>query len=474
MKKRVMFVLVLLLLSVVQLASAADVVINTDNVLRRISFREEATFNITIFNNQSFTDRFYLKSTDIRWSLSTVPLTDFASGMLIPAGQTKATMIKLLPSKEVKPGTYYVDLILDSTQTKQQYTFMAEIYLMPPGPEYYDPSVNASISMPVRIDPKNPASIKVILVNNNPRYLENVTVNVESKLLEKHTVVDVQPSGSATAEFTIVFDPMLSQQSDTAHITVSYENATLYETSVDYEIINFLPLFDKEIVTKKSFLRTTQEIRIRNTANIENTENVRYTIPSYLYLVTSATPKPNVIKGSAGRIYEWNVFLKPGENATLYIMTDYMVPTIILLVILIVIVYYFIRKGPIELKKMVKEVGTKHGGVSDVEIRLVAKNVSKKTLQHIRIVDRIPEIGEYSKSEKHGVVPDTISRSREHGTVLQWKVESLDPGEVREVAYTLKTKLQVLGALNLKPGFVEYAKGKRKKKYYSNSVTAGS
>ena len=190
-------------------------------------------------------------------------------------------------------------------------------------------------------------------------------------------------------------------------------------------------------------------------------------------IFTSTIPKAEKVKEDGQKYYSWEQTLEPGENVELTRKVSY-VPLAIIIIILIIlgIVYYFIKPEVI-IKKKVVNVSRTEGGVSEVKLLLLVKNISKKDVRNLRITDTIPNMAVYVKEDLPGTLHPKRVRSYEvTGTTIEWAMPELVKNEERIIRYKIRTKLSILGAIKLPNAEVSYetTPGKKKMSYSGKGV----
>ncbi len=105
-----------------------------------------------------------------------------------------------------------------------------------------------------------------------------------------------------------------------------------------------------------------------------------------------------------------------------------------------------------------------------MKIILNVKNEGIKPIEHIEVIDKVPNIVDVLHNFDLGTVrPDKISK-KDGATLIKWDVSELDSQEERILTYRIKSKLSILGDFTLPVANLKYPKGKKKVRVYSNSV----
>lgn len=88
------------------------------------------------------------------------------------------------------------------------------------------------------------------------------------------------------------------------------------------------------------------------------------------------------------------------------------------------------------------------------------KNRSGRNLKNIKVMDRLPRLSGIDEEFGAQTPEPKIVRHAREGFILDWNI-SLEPGDERIFSYTIKSKLPIVGTLELKPLVAELSNGKR-------------
>lgn len=126
------------------------------------------------------------------------------------------------------------------------------------------------------------------------------------------------------------------------------------------------------------------------------------------------------------------------------------------------------------IKKETKIMNVDNQGISDVKVLLHLKNRTNKSVEDVKLVDRIPQMGmldtEFSVGTLH---PSKVIKHEHKGTIIRWDISTLEPFEERIISYTLQSKLKIIGGFSLPQAVVKFkGKGESVKRTLSNKITA--
>ena len=463
-----LFILLILNLSFVSAAYIFNVEIAP--IKDDIYVNESAVFNLTVINDQHVMDTFRFRSDDIWWSIYTEPQSDYFGGLKVFGQQEKSTKLLLTPKKGLLGGKYAVEIVLESQNTGVAIKKLLNINvhsLKPPIPDY-QPTIKLDIELANngKFDPRNPAIIKVILKNKNALNLTEISVTLKSKLIdEERYPLTLDPLERRTEEFSINFDPNEQPQKDTLLITASVGNKTFVAIH-EFEIIPYVLSFEQEVILRRKFLKKINEIKVTNPSNTQKQEVVLYRAPALKALFSGSEPQGGVQKINRKRFLAWNIELEAQESTSILVTYNQRPIFIIFLLIVGGIVLYFLVRSPVSVTKKLTNIRKREGGISGLRIQINVKNRSSEPVYDIKVIDKIPSIAEVLKEFQLGSLqPSKIVEREKKSTIIRWDIDTLESNEERLISYDIKSKLSILGELNLYATVVKFKdkKGKERK-----------
>jgi hypothetical protein len=410
-----------------------------------IKANETATFNLKIIHEGAAPETFELFSQDIVWDIQT------EKALSIPPGKDGSSVEFTMRPLYVSPGYYGIPLTVRQAGTSNAVKKVVRLRLQDPYGDKagYIPAVKGSLKLNKQINPSEEVVISLQLENQNMRDLSKLDVKLRSKLLNKDVVTTLAPLERKELAFNLVLDPKTPPQKDLMKISLfAYEGARSYQFDIpleEYEIVAYGRV-DKKLSEEKSFLKSTVKISLENIGNIARKEFVAEKKSFFPSLFTKVSPDAKREKGE----YKWEVLLNVGETQTITLTTNYWPLFIFGVVALCALVAYLLLRSPIVLKKKAKIVNTKEGGISELKIILSVKNRSGKHVNNVRIIDMVPKLAEYVKHTELGTLqPYKDPTPTMQGSLLHWKIDSIDPRGDVLITYRIKNKLSVLEGLTL-------------------------
>ncbi len=438
-------------------AQALDFTANLDSASRTIKINDTARFTLTIGNNNPSAAKFEIYSPDVQWDVTTEPTKDRL--VEIPGERSFTTTVIARPLY-VSTGLYVVGLVIKKTGTNERIRKDLEIGITRDQPGEYSPSIRGVLDFSDDIDPKNNATFALDIENQNRRDIGPITIKIRSALINDDIESKLAPLEKKHLEFNYKLDSYTEPQTDTMRITIftQWRNKTVQFDIAPhkYEVVPYGGVSEKS-ETDEFLLATTRLLRFTNTGNTIKTKTYKERMSLMQQWFTKATPDPQLKQTDEGTFYIWKAELDPGEEMTITIVENYRpLGYAALLAIVLIVLIYFLRT-PVVVRKAAMVVETREGGISELKVLITMRNRSASQIKNVEVTDRVPTIAEVKQDHEVGTMRPSQILAHEHkGTQLKWTIESLDPKEERILSYKIKTKLSVLGGLNLPPCRVGY------------------
>lgn len=474
MKKRLLLGLIALFLLIIPFSYAQNFTLEIRPVNDRITKGEWAIFDITIHNTQKDPDVFKLSSKveGTEWSILTESTFDYATGVIIPPKTSKTVRILLKDKNlDVNPNkAYIVDLSAKSSNTGEKQSVIMQVFIVRNITIPFESDISVTPNIPRYLDPRNVYSFVINIKNNNPKDIKNLNVKLESSLVKREGNVELAPDMQKGVEFTTEFDENQKPLLDTLTISVSENGKELYRDTMPIEIVSYRIPFDQMSKISRYFLMMVEEITLTNGETVQEEQKFMYPISAVDSLFASSDPQTAIVEKEKKKYLLWNVKLGSGESTNLTVVTNYRLPFYILVVIAIIILLYYAFRHPIVIVKHAESVKIIEGGIREIKVVMSFKNRSKNHLKKVTIMDKVPHMIEVEKKHDLGtLLPKKVMRTKQ-GTLLIWEME-MEPKEERMIKYLVKSRLSIIGEMQLPHAvvFVEDEKGS-KRKIKSNEV----
>jgi len=439
-KIKIILPIFILLLSLT-IVSAADFGVTVKTVKNRIYLDEVAFYNLTIINRKETDERYQVYTPDISWIISTSP-----SAPAVDANDRKPFLLKIDPKTYVSVGHHSVKISVKETSTKELEQIVVPIYIKSsiPDTRTYEPSIELNIGMPSDIDPRENVHIEISLRNRNNLDIDELIVRLESELINKEYTMPFGGLEERTDELIFQLDSLEAPQDDTLIITLIRENETVNRVRKPFSIIEYSDLIE-DVKVKGGFLKTSYTIEIFNDGNVKKIGDYKLKSNFFKTLVTFESPKAKTSKAEPGYlIFEY--ILEPQTKQTIKATFNYGIYIYTAIFIILIVILYYTYRSPVIVRKDAKVIGSIKEGVSEMKVMLHIKNRSQRTIENIRVIEKIPRLVKFEKGTYIGTLaPDKIIEHAKLGTTIRWNLKSLEPFEERIITYKIKSKLNIIG-----------------------------
>ncbi|MEK6914219.1 MAG: hypothetical protein AABW83_01070 [Nanoarchaeota archaeon] len=297
----------------------------------------------------------------------------------------------------------------------------------------------------VDTEPINPKSDKIIINirNNIMKEFKDINFKFNSEFFKYEEKISLNPNEKKYIIVSIDKEKLKTYAAGD-YLMNSQISLEGHVTNIKSRI-RFLETEEIEVSeNKEGILIQKTEIIKKNTGNTKQlvSINKKNNFIAYLFTITNIPPTKTEKEGFYNQ-YIWEKVLNPDEELKVITRTNWLFPILIIIIIIIGIV--IIKKylyDNLELTKKVSFVKTKGG---EFALKVSIKIKAKKTLQNIRIIDRLPAL--VKLYDKFGIItPDKIDlQSRK----IYWNINRLNKNETRIFTYIIYSKVGLFGRLEL-------------------------
>ncbi len=422
----------------------------------KITMYGEAKLSINVENKLSKEDTYTLKFGDLtQWPIYyTDPHTDYMSGFNVPSKASYTTKAYFRPDKEIGKGYRNVYITVKSKASSDKLEFAIPIYILSlsEAEKRYLPNVRVTFDFPEKIDPRDEQKLKVTLQNLNIKHIPDLEIHVESNSINFYNLTSLTSEQTKTLVFPIKLDPLQPPEKDFIKVKVNTGPYVFNSERKAFEIIDYTTKFSKKEELATSLLKKEKITTYTNIGNTEKTQTIRAIAPFWRIIFVSAYPKDySIVREEGVRYYSWDLTLQPMEEKSISIVTNHRIILYLIILILIAISAYYMFRSPIQITKIAKNIELHKGVISEVKVMLNIRNISNQPLEHVKVLDKIPNMANITQDFDIGTVkPSKIMKHESQGyTLVKWDLEELDPNEDRLITYRMKSKLSIFGNFEL-------------------------
>ena len=458
----------LLVLFSVHLVEATSIVKVTP-VKDQITPSEEADFKVEVTNKEVLTQRYSLYSLQggQGWTVEPSPLKDRI--FELNGGTTFTTHVKVRPLDSFTPGIYYITINIESDRG-EKYSEPLKVYLGAEKPLDYLPSIKVTVDMDDKINPQEPVSIKLFLENKNPLDLSDLGVRIQSDIPEfvQEVSVDLPPLEKKTVEFAVIPTPFQQPKDYVLFFVFERKGQTIKVVEQRVQVLSMIPGFDVNATKDSILLKKLIGLNITNNGNVLNEQEIKYPLTWWQSLFVGEETSIKVL--GEQRYASWMISLQPGQSKEIVLVINYRLWLYLLFIILVFGGFYWYVQSPITLNKTATTTKSGDDGtLSEVKVTLEVRNRSNKSLKNINIIDYVPTIAHIEKSLELGTLkPQEVQHNTKKGTMVKWILSEVEAKEQRLITYKVKAKLNIVGTFSLPRATVEFHRGKKQRKAYSN------
>lgn len=469
-------IFILLLLAILLLACFASAFEVTTSEEASIYPNETATYTFKVDNAGEEDEKLQLMLTfDPKWSFETEPLS-YLSGFTVKKGESSSFVLQITPISEYISSGKYSILVPIKSDSGEGETVKLFLHLKNPNAlTGYLPSLNFLLDAQERIDPRQPAKVRLDIINRNPLNITELEVLLTSNLYNETKITSIEPLGTATVIFEIPYSPQQPPVNDTLQLVIVVGEKIFTPIKKNIEIIAYADIAEKQYPTKSFFFKTTETTVYTNNGNAMFTKELKYPLSSFTQFFTSTIPKGEVIKEQGQLYYKTSLTLPVDVPVTVTYSINYRPLVWLFLFILAVVGCYYLFRSPLIIKKEAVTFHVDKDGRTKIKVLLHIKNRSMHLVDDIEILDKIPAVAEIEKHFEIGTVkPEKILKHDKGGTVLIWNIPHMEAYEERIITYKVNSMYQIIGDFELPATLLKFKNKKQQiVMVYSNTVKVG-
>lgn len=447
------------------LAISSPLILDSQVEDAEIKSNETAKYTIYIENTQDTSDTITIDHDFLKWQVTAKPYS-----LDIPPQTTRKSKVTISPPLDIEEGSYSLTLNFqskDNPDLAKRHTLVVSIT-----ENVGAKPVEASLNFPSGSAPGE-TEFSVNVKNRLGRSLTNLKLLLDSPLLsetyEKEFGIGGKEEKVVNGKLEL---PAKSPGEYELTFLVNQGEKTILSETKRVELLKGGKV-DIGKRTEEGFLKSTHKITIENKKNEKVKRELKTVLGSFEKYFVNSKPKPTATKKvEGGEEFFWIYSLEPGESTTITYTISYqgLFAIIVVLIVIGFAAYLYLREE-VKVSKKVLLTKTKEDK-KYIKIMIQIKNNSRKTLRHLKLRDKIkPPL---NLIEKFDTLKPSLIKKKKKEIKLTWDIDTLGPKEEKVIAYGTKSKLKVLGKLQLPKAIVSYKKDGKKRKFWSNSPSIRS
>lgn len=465
--KKLVIIPLIFILTIYFTIAAPQFYIEQKAIKKDIFISEVAEFEITVNNLLNVQDVLTFSVQDPSWNL-------LLSQVAIPANGRKIFVLKLDPGSSIPLGVQAVIVKIRSSQSRDFRQELFIINIRPYDPVFgeYRPSIQFGATMDREIDPRKKVPVEIYMRNRNALDVGALELVINGDLFSETIEEVLGPLEEKRTEYLFEIDGSEEPGLHRLDVQLKVKNITINRATQTYEIISYAAITIDS--TEKRFLfKNTETITLENLGNAETVKTVNLAMSWVKRMFTSTNPKAVTVRDNGRTSLQWDITIPAQEVADIVVVTNYRIPFFIIIFILILVFLYFKLRSPIVLTKEAIISGDmeEDEGVENLKIRLFVKNRTRTPVEKVLIYDRIPGIAEFVKKKVLGTInPEKVTKQEKKGTMIKWKLDSLEAFEERIITYDIKSKLKIIGNISLPSARATFIHLNKERRAYSQRI----
>ena len=475
LKKHLLFLLILVIY--ISSVHAIGFEVNAVPIKNKITINEVAKFKVEVTNTLNKEQTFRIYSLDYpTWDIYTEPIINPILLDVAPGSKNSVELIvNPLTKRNIIVGPHVISLKVRSKTTNEALSVPLKISVTSTSSliEGYVPTIITNVKIPKEIDPREEIPIEIILNNQNIIDYPDLRVEINSNLIKDSIDSTLGPKETKTLPLTKKLDPFTAPQKDNFEVRVLKGDRVLVNSIVTpIEISEYSEKGEADII--KKFLKT-EKSTIFYSNDKDYSGELKIEISFFKSLLSSTKPKAEILKEGDKRYFVWDIKLDENNSMKVTIIENYRTLFVIIALLILLVVIYFIYRNPLVIRKESKDVKKKEGGIFSLKVVLHVKNRSSKSIKNIELKEALPDIAELEKDISIGTLkPTRVLKHENKGYIIKWDIDSLEVGEERVLSYKIKSKLPILGDLNLPVTAAKFRYNNKDMKANSNRESVSS
>ena len=372
----------------------------------------------------------------------------------LDSDEIKSVNVKVFPKKLMSLGEYNIPIPIQSRDNKVDIKYNLGVVIIP-GSENI---IKMDILMDDSLDLRVPNTVKINLENIGNYELRDAYLELKSSIFSAKRYIHADIGEKKLESFVISLEEDAKPDDYILHVEVRNANEEIVgQANKKFVLASFVDVSEK-VVKENTLWRNVIVLERENSGTLEKEEKITVKLNWIDKFFTSYSMEPNYIeKKEDGYYVTWDFVLKPNEKAKISVETNYKYlfwGAGVLIIIALFFLYSYYSK--VSIVKRVMDVDKSREAISGIKVMLYVKNKSGKEIEKLRVIDYLPKLIAASGKDFGTMRPSKTQVSSTGRMRLIWEFENVENNDERIITYVARSKLSIIGKLNLPNAIVEY------------------
>jgi len=475
MKKSLIVFLLVILACFAVLTSAAGIQARAESEDRTVQAGGEAVFTITIKNTQAREDNFKLDVNDFAVSpfSEVVERVVFepSSEVKIGANQEAQVIARITFTQTVTTEKNYItEVNIESTSKPDISTSVGlSTFIISPRDV-----LDIELDISEDIIPGQEESLSIKITNNANIHFDELDVFYTSSVFNFEDTINLGAFEEKEIKLNFNLDPLTAAEEYTLTVRVFDQGDIKGSKNFKFNV-GLNPDLKEVEECRRQFLRNVCEIVKENEGNKVANEIVKVPVGYFQRFFTDTDPQGTLVNVDGDRIFQWVFDVPPGDIYRIEVITDYRTPFFVIVGVLILVgAFLYLSRKDLKITKTIFKVHEAKAkeDVTELKILLNIKNRTHKEKYHVKVIDLLPRT--IKPDTDFGTLHPSKIEEGSMGMRMVWELDKFDPGDEIVITYKVKTKLPIIGKLELPAAVVQYyGRKKRVVNVKSNKLIYG-
>ncbi len=431
-------------------ARGAEFYIVETPIIDNVKPGDFAKFNLTIVNNQSFSDTFIAEINPLYIFPFDENIADIRATpkeIYVGAGKTATIGVEVKLGRKVETKKFYSThrqaFSIKSKRTGEAINHQFTIRALSP-----DEIISINIKKDLgKVSPGENLMVEFALLNNLNTHISNIELLIDSELFKEKKVIHLFPFQERKESFSF---PIKDAKPGEYQLSVrAFVDGELSGKATSKFYVTSQARIVESIEIKQSFFKKELVLKRTNIGNQIAQSEYKMNFSFFEKMFTKSNVEPKVKDNELTYVFVIN----PGETFILHVKTDFRpILYIIMLAIIATITFYFIITHKVRISKELIKI-RKTGDKIEFKILLFIKNNTRSSIKNIQLTEFVPN---YVKVVSFETLKPIQTEKGKNLTRMIWNIGELVKGEERIISYKGEIETKFIGRLSLPQATLKY------------------